>query len=308
MSVVDTAAPAQAPWPVVLYFHHIGHKLSHFTSMSVRQFTGALDLLEEHCDVLPATALVDERPTPTDRPAVVISIDDGYAETLSSVLPLLSERGLTAAFFVVTSEIGQELDHTTLDLRLRRASWPELRAASAMGHVIGSHGHHRVPLTVITRAIRDELRDSQRLLSAQLAQNHDIFSYPYGVMPSNLSAVKFSRAFSTAKAPPTHWDCAPRAIRRLSLEKIDERGWAAEIRSWAARWPRASCGVCQAVCAPRDQGRMGQVSSAAPEPASPPLRRVESGGAFGVGRMGKTGPNPRRRSGAGPIHEPEDMP
>jgi peptidoglycan/xylan/chitin deacetylase (PgdA/CDA1 family) len=246
MSAVDEPAPAQAPWPIVLYFHHIGHKLPHFTSMSVRQFVAALDLLEEHCDVLPATALVDERPTPTDRPAVVISIDDGYAETLSSVMPLLSERGLSAAFFVVTSEIGQELDHTTLDLRLRRASWPELRAACAAGHVIGSHGHHHVPLTVITPSIRDELRDSRRLLSAQLDQHHDIFSFPYGVMPSNLSAVEFSRAFSTAKAPPTHWDCAPRAIRRVSLEKLDESGWASEIRSWAARWPRSSCAVCQA--------------------------------------------------------------
>jgi peptidoglycan/xylan/chitin deacetylase (PgdA/CDA1 family) len=246
MSVVDTAAPAQAPWPIVLYFHHIGDELAHFTSMSVRQFTRALDLLEEHCDVLPATALVDERPTPTERPAVVISIDDGYAETLGSVLPLLSERGLTAAFFVVTSEVGQELGHTTLDLRLRRASWPELRGASAMGHVIGSHGHHHVPLTVITPSIRDGLRDSQRLLSAQLDQNHDIFSFPYGVMPSNLSAVPFSRAYSTAKAPAAHWDCAPRAIRRLSLEKLDERGWEREIRSWAARWSRATCAVCQA--------------------------------------------------------------
>jgi peptidoglycan/xylan/chitin deacetylase (PgdA/CDA1 family) len=240
-------APAQAPWPIVLYFHHVGRKLAHFTSMSVRQFATALDLLEEHCDVLPARALVDERPTPTDRPAVVISIDDGYAETLGAVLPLLSERGLSAAFFVVTGEVGQELEHTTLDLRLRRASWAELRAASATGHVIGSHGHRHVPLTAITRSIRDELRHSQRLVSAHLGQSHDIFAYPYGVMPSNLSAVEFSRAYSTAKAPPTHWDCAPRAIRRLSLEKLDESNWAAEVRSWAARWPRASCAVCHAV-------------------------------------------------------------
>ncbi|HEV7806176.1 MAG TPA: polysaccharide deacetylase family protein [Solirubrobacteraceae bacterium] len=247
MSAGDTAAPpAQAPWPIVLYFHHVGRKLPHFTSMSVRQFTYVLDLLKDHCDVLPASALIDDRATPTDRPAVVISFDDGYADTLDAVMPLLSKRGLTAVFFVVTSEIGQERNHTTLDLRLRRASWPELRAACAAGHVIGSHGHHHEPLTEITRSIRDDLRHSQRLLSAELERSHDIFAFPYGVMPSNLSAVGFSRAFSTAKAPATHWDCAPRAIRRISLEKVDESDWAREIRSWAVRWPRASCTVCQA--------------------------------------------------------------
>lgn len=135
MSALDKAqaspAPAQAPWPIVLYFHHIGRKLPHFTSLSVGQFAYVLELLEEHCDLLPASALVDERPASTDRPAVVISFDDGYAETFSTVLPLLSDRKLTAAFFVVTSEIGQELDHTTLDVPLRRASWTELRAACA---------------------------------------------------------------------------------------------------------------------------------------------------------------------------------
>ena len=258
MSAINKAeippAPAQAPWPIVLYFHHIGRKLPHYTSMSLRQFAYVLELLQKHCVVLPASALIDKRPTPTRGPAVVISFDDGYAETLSEVMPLLSERGLTAAFFVVTGEIGQELNHTSLDVRQRRASWPELRAASAVGHVIGSHGHYHEPLTEITRTSRAELRHSQRLLSEQLERSYDLFAFPYGVIPSNLSALDFSRAFSTKKAPPTHWDCAPRAIRRVSLERDDESDWAREIRSWAARWPRASCTVCQADGGPRDQG------------------------------------------------------
>ena len=245
MSVGDTAAPAQAPWPIVLYFHHIGReKLAHFTSMSERQFVYVLELLDEHCDVLPASALVAERPTPTDRPPVVITFDDGYAETLDTVLPLLSARGLTAAFFVVTSEIGQDLKHTTLDTLMRRASWPELRAAAAAGHVIASHGHVHEPMWEVTQGTRAELRNSQELLTAELERSHDIFAFPYGVMPSDPSALEFSRAFSTAKAPAAHWDCAPRAIRRLSLEKTEESDWAREIGSWAARWSSARCTVC----------------------------------------------------------------
>ncbi len=247
MSVGDTAAPAQAPWPVVLYFHHIGRdKLAHFTSMSERQFVYVLDLLELHCDVLGASALVDERPRPNDRPSVVITFDDGYAETLDTVLPLLSERGLTAAFFVVTSEIGQDLKHTTLDTPVRRASWPELRAAAAAGHVIASHGHHHEPMWEITHSTRAELRHSRELLAAELERSHDIFAFPYGVMPSDPSVLGFSRAFSTAKAPPAHWGCAPRAIRRVSLEKTDESAWAGEIGSWGARWSSARCAVCHA--------------------------------------------------------------
>ena len=210
-----------------------------------------LELLEEHCEVLPASALLDERPTPTDAPAVVITFDDGYAETFSAVMPLLSERGLTAAFFVVTSEIGQALKHTTLDATLRRASWPELRAASAGGHVIASHAHYHKPLTEITPDIAAELRHSQRLLSAELARHDDLLAFPYGVIPSNLAALECARAFSTKKAPAAHWDCTPRAIRRVSLEKDDEGGWAQEIRSWATRWRGASCAVCEAGFPPR---------------------------------------------------------
>ncbi len=239
-------APAQAPWPIVLYFHHIGRKLPHFTSMSEGQFAYVLELLDEHCVVLAASALADERPPSTDRPAVVISFDDGYAETFSTVLPLLAERTLTAAFFVVTSEIGLELDHTTLDASLRRASWAELRAACAAGHVIASHGHHHEPMWDLTNSARDELRHSQRLLSAQLERTYDLFAFPYGVMPSDVSELEFARAFSTKRAVATHWDCAPRAIRRVSLEKDHESEWAAEIESWASRWRRASCTVCHA--------------------------------------------------------------
>jgi peptidoglycan/xylan/chitin deacetylase (PgdA/CDA1 family) len=245
VTVADTA-PARAPWPIVLYFHHVGDKLAHFTSMSVGQFTHALDLLQEHCEVLPASALVDERPAPADRPGVVISFDDGYAETLGAVLPLLSERGLSAAFFVVTSEVGEELDHTTLDVSLRRASWAQLRAASAAGHVIASHGHRHEPMWELTSSVRDELRHSRELLSAQLARTWDLFAFPYGVMPTSVAELGFARAFSTKRAPATHWDCAPRAIRRVSLEKDDERDWPREIRSWPSRWRRASCAVCEA--------------------------------------------------------------
>jgi peptidoglycan/xylan/chitin deacetylase (PgdA/CDA1 family) len=239
-------APAQAPWPIVLYFHHIGRKLPHYTSMSERQFVDVLELLEEHCEVLPANALVDERPTPSHRPGVVISFDDGYSETFGTVMPLLSQRGLTAAFFVVTSEIGQDLNHTTLDVLQRRASWPQLRAAAAEGHLIGSHGHYHEPFTEITPSREAELRHSQQLLSAELDRTHDIFAFPYGVMPANPRALEVWRAFSTAKAAPTHWDCEPQAIRRLSLERRDESDWAREIGSWAARWSSASCTVCEA--------------------------------------------------------------
>lgn len=245
MTSLDTA-PGQAPWPIVVYFHHVGRKLAHFTSMSVEQFTYALDLLQEHCEVLPATALADEPPGPADRPPVVISFDDGYAETLDTVQALLSERGLSAAFFVVTSEVGEELDHTTLDVSLRRASWTELRAASAAGHVIASHGHRHEPMWELTSSVRAELRHSRELLSAQLERTYDLFAFPYGVMPTSLAQLEFARAFSTKRAPPAHWDCAPRAIRRVSLEKDDERDWPGEIRSWVSRWPRSSCAVCDA--------------------------------------------------------------
>jgi peptidoglycan/xylan/chitin deacetylase (PgdA/CDA1 family) len=238
-------APAQAPWPIVLYFHHVGPKLPHYTSISVRQFAYVLELLEQYCDVLPASVLVDSRPTPTYDPSVVLSFDDGYAETLSSVIPLLSERGLTAAFFVVTSEIGKELSHTSLDVRQRRAAWTELRAVSAMGHVIGSHGHYHEPLTEITHRTRAELAHSQQILSAQLGCRYDLLAFPYGVIPSNLEALGISRAFSTGKAPPRHWDCAPRAIRRVYLDSNDESGWAQEVRSWTPRWRGASCSVCR---------------------------------------------------------------
>ncbi len=235
--------------------------------MSEGQFAYVLELLDEHCVVLPASALADERPPSTDRPAVVISFDDGYAETFSTVLPLLAERTLTAAFFVVTSEIGLELDHTTLDASLRRASWAELRAACAAGHVIASHGHHHEPMWDLTNSTRDELRHSQRLLSAQLERTYDLFAFPYGVMPSDVSELEFSRAFSTAKAARRTGTARRERFAASRSRRPRERVGRGD-RVVGLALARASCTVCHAPPRSRGSERGTHPAGRRPRPAS----------------------------------------
>jgi 2-polyprenyl-3-methyl-5-hydroxy-6-metoxy-1,4-benzoquinol methylase len=73
---------------------------------------------------------------------VTLSFDDGYEETLNSVLPILSDCKLKASFNVITGNIGKFFEDKKV------ADWKELKGIARMGHEITSHSSSHTPIRI----------------------------------------------------------------------------------------------------------------------------------------------------------------
>lgn len=94
------------------------------TALALDRFQALLDALERRDAVLPASALLawtGEAAWP-ERPGVILTFDDGYADVLDVAAPELRRRGLTALLCVTTAaasgaQAGLPVDHWYAALR-----------------------------------------------------------------------------------------------------------------------------------------------------------------------------------------------
>lgn len=104
-------------------------------------------------------------------PGVRVTFDDGNASDHDVALPALSERGLTATFFVLAGHLGGTgyLDAAGV------------RALAAAGMKIGSHGmDHRSWRGLSPADTERELGDARRLLEDLCGEPVDEASCPFG--------------------------------------------------------------------------------------------------------------------------------
>jgi len=148
-------------------------------------FSSQLGTLRDFgCTVIDAALLVRHvRGTEAlpERP-VLITFDDGYRSTLTVALPHLQEKGYPAVQFVPTAYIGGTNDFDNgVEPREEICSWSELRALSAGGVSIQSHGVSHTRFSTLTDAEQEaELSRSKAALEAGLDTRVDLFAYPYG--------------------------------------------------------------------------------------------------------------------------------
>lgn len=102
---------------------------------------------------------------------VVLSFDDGYADTVANVGPRLSARGWPGVFFVITGRAGYG-DY---------ADWDALGELVSAGMEVDSHTVSHLDLTHLTDAgLRKELADARRDLQERLGVPGDSLAYPSG--------------------------------------------------------------------------------------------------------------------------------
>lgn len=109
-------------------------------------------------------------PAPGDAPAA-ISFDDGNASDLSIAAPMLAERGLTGAFFVLSGRLGLPgaLDEG------------DVRALAAAGMEIGSHGvDHRDWRRLSDAELDREIEDCRARLAQILGRRPEAVAIPFG--------------------------------------------------------------------------------------------------------------------------------
>lgn len=133
--------------------------------------------------------------------ALLLTFDDAYAELRTEVLPLLAERAIPAAVFVVTAHLGgfNEWDRAKGARELALLDADGLRALGASGFEIGSHAATHRPLTRVAADELDaELTGSAASLEALGLPRPRALSYPHGDWSPEVAAAARRAGYAVA--------------------------------------------------------------------------------------------------------------
>jgi peptidoglycan/xylan/chitin deacetylase (PgdA/CDA1 family) len=120
------------PEPILCLCYHMVSDVSvphvkHYKFLSTAEFEQDLDYLESRFQYLSYEQIVESRRSQTNgssKTAICLTFDDGFAECLSVVRPILLRRGATCIFFIIT------------DLIDNRAAFFETRASLCVDAVL----------------------------------------------------------------------------------------------------------------------------------------------------------------------------
>ena len=165
---------------------------------------------------------------------VVLTFDDGYQDTVKSVLPLLEKRGQRATFFIVSGFTAPDESHRHFERKQGHLIVAEVRALRAAGMEIGSHTVNHVKLTSLSKeALRVELTKSKLDLERLLGLSIDVFSYPFTAQRQDIRAEVQRAGYRGAVTGPRGTG-NPYDLQRITIHRgttaQDLRGLLAE--SW----------------------------------------------------------------------------
>lgn len=179
--------------PVLLY-HHVGPRrpgTPASLSISPRDFELQIELLARagYTGIRPAQWLAwlrEARPLP--KKPILLTFDDGYADTAEHALPVLQRRGFGACLFIVTGELGgtNSWDEAKGAGTLRLMTAERIRFWSRQGFEFGAHTRKHRDLTRLNAEdLRAEVAGSADDLAALLGARPSCFAYSYGYCDAN---------------------------------------------------------------------------------------------------------------------------
>lgn len=149
-----------------------------------------------------------------DKPAVLLTFDDGLSSNFEIAAPLLEERGMRGFFFVTTGlldssaprEFCAEHEIILPPGEDRGMTWGEVRELASRGHAIGCHtaSHFRMRGPVAATRIAAEIREAKARLEEGLSLQIRHFAWvggePDTYDPEAMAAIRgagFDYAFTT---------------------------------------------------------------------------------------------------------------
>ena len=180
-SVADEAAAPDAPFTVApkTFRRHVA---------VLREWGARTITVDQYAEAL-------RRRRPLEPRTIVITVDDGYADTATALVPTLLEAGLTGTVFVTSGTVG------TWVRRSRMITWEQVRDLRDAGVEIGAHAHHHVALDTVRRSVAQrELVDSRRILEDRLSGRVRTFAYPHGYWTRPLTRMAAEAGYDAACA------------------------------------------------------------------------------------------------------------
>ncbi|HUG84211.1 MAG TPA: polysaccharide deacetylase family protein [Euzebya sp.] len=205
-----------------LIYHRIGGDTPDERDCATADFAAHCEVLARH-RVVPLDQALAELADGDDRPKVVLTFDDGFADVESTALPLLRHHGLPFTLYVATAYVGglMHWDGSTAKAPGPALTWAQLETLALEPLcTIGNHTHtHARPekLTV------EELEACTDALQRHLGVAPRHFAYTWGIgvpaMEGHLR-VRFASAV-TGRLGRDHPGADPIHLHRVPVRQTD---------------------------------------------------------------------------------------
>jgi peptidoglycan/xylan/chitin deacetylase (PgdA/CDA1 family) len=192
--------------PILLYHSVAETPPAWIEPFAVRpaQFAKHLDaIVAAGCQALTVSELVDLCTSGTELPPrpVVITFDDGLADTAEEAVPALAARGLPSTVYVTTRALVGRHDEIHRLRSARMLRWDQLGGLEAAGVEIGAHSETHSHLDVMPlSAAEREIRCSKARLEDTLGHPVRTFAYPRGYHNAQVASLVRQAGFDSACA------------------------------------------------------------------------------------------------------------
>jgi peptidoglycan/xylan/chitin deacetylase (PgdA/CDA1 family) len=179
------------------------------------RFRAHLEYLQKHYRVISLNDYIkaSRAKQPLPEYATVITFDDGYRNFYTVAGPLLIEREMPAAMFLIVDRVrqnGEAVATSWADTDDEKyMSWSEIKQLAEKGVEFGSHTCTHRKLTEIPAAEVDtELRQSKEVITRELRVPDLPLAYPYGFTNDSIASVAQSLGYSCAITTETGFNDA----------------------------------------------------------------------------------------------------
>jgi peptidoglycan/xylan/chitin deacetylase (PgdA/CDA1 family) len=220
---------------VVLIYHRVGTGSGLELDLPVGLFEAQAEALAASGRVVPLGDALTRLARPADRAEaarggdpVVLTFDDGTADFVDNVLPILERHGLPVTLYAATSFIDEGRPFPGDG---RPVSWQGLVDACATDLVeVGSHTHGHVLLDRLPPAqVAGELDRSIELIGEHLGRRPLDFAYPKAVPGSATADHEVRRRFRSAAVagtrPNTFGSTDLHRLARSPIQRSDGMRW-----------------------------------------------------------------------------------
>lgn len=174
---------------------------------------------------------------------VLLTFDDGYANLLTNVHPLLGELGFSYTVFLVSERVGKTNDWVAAEgyEPTPLLSWPEIAEMQRDSHV-SFEGHtatHPKLSTLSPADARREMEGSKDALEQKLQAPISVLCYPYGDVSDSVAGTAgelgYTQAVTTdfGRARPAD---NPLRLPRISVYHVPPFSLTYGIGPWNFRW------------------------------------------------------------------------
>lgn len=217
--VLDDVARS-AVGSVVLAYHRVGGHTASPVDLDRSMFRRQMAHVRAACAVDTADSYVAHhergQAAPTDQQQrVLLTFDDGTADFLDEVVPVLVEYDLPAIVYVATSHIDSQ---TNFPADGKPMSWAGLRDAASTGLVtVGAHTHtHRLLDRCSVAEVADELDRSNARIEDEIGEVPTHFAYPKAVRAGGLAEREVKKRYRSAAIAGTR----PNVPGRTDLHRL----------------------------------------------------------------------------------------